>query len=58
MTSTDADPSNAQPTPDNIFDTGILGNGQSKQIKFDKEGTYNYFCAIHPYMRGTVTVTS
>ncbi len=58
VTSTDADPSNAQPAPDGLFDAGILGNGESEQIKFDKEGTYNYFCAIHPYMRGTVTVTS
>jgi plastocyanin len=57
VTSTDADPGNAQPAPNDIFDTGILANGESKQITFDKEGTYNYFCMVHPYMRGTVTVT-
>lgn len=45
------------PTPDGVFDTGLLNNGESKQVTFDKAGTYNYFCSIHPQMRGTVTVT-
>ena len=25
-------------------------------LVFDKPGTYPYFCAVHPMMRGTVTV--
>ncbi len=25
-------------------------------LAFDKPGTYEYYCLIHPYMRGTVTV--
>jgi plastocyanin len=45
------------PTPDGIVDTGLLNHGESKQVTFDKAGTYNYFCTIHPQMRGTVTVT-
>jgi plastocyanin len=45
------------PTPDGVFDTGLLANGESKQVKFDAAGTYEYFCSIHPQMRGTVTVT-
>lgn len=56
-TGTDAAPGNVAPAPNDTFDTGILGHGESKQIKFDKAGTYNYFCMIHPQMRGTVTVT-
>jgi plastocyanin len=56
-TRTDAAPGNVAPAPNDTFDTGILGHGESKQIKFDKAGTYNYFCMIHPQMRGTVTVT-
>jgi len=58
VTSTDATVGTASPTPNGIFDTGILNHGESKQIKFDKVGTYNYFCSIHPHMRGTITVTN
>jgi plastocyanin len=46
------------PTPNSGFDTGLLSTGQEKQITFDKEGTYNYFCEVHPYMRGAVIVSS
>lgn len=45
------------PAPDGVFDTGLLASGESKQVTFDEAGTYNYFCSIHPQMRGTVTVT-
>ncbi len=48
----------SSPTANNLFDTGLLTMGQEKQVTFDKAGTYNYFCTIHPFMRGTVTVTA
>lgn len=38
------------------FDTGLLKNGQSATIKFDKPGTYDYFCVPHPWMTGTIVV--
>lgn len=57
-TSTDAAPDDSSPLPNGVFDTDILGHGQEKQVTFDKAGTYNYFCQIHPNMRGTVTVTA
>jgi plastocyanin len=44
-------------TPDGVFDTGLLNNGESAQVTFNESGTYHYFCAIHPQMVGTVTVT-
>jgi plastocyanin len=28
----------------------------SSSVKFDTPGTYTYYCLIHPFMRGTVTV--
>ena len=28
----------------------------SASVKFDTPGTYTYYCLIHPFMRGTVTV--
>jgi plastocyanin len=32
------------------------GSGNSFTIRFEKAGTYNYICIIHPWMKGTVTV--
>jgi plastocyanin len=56
-TGTDATAGDSPSAPNGVFDTGILGHGQEKQVTFDKAGTFNYFCQIHPQMRGTVTVT-
>jgi amicyanin len=38
------------------FDSGILNPGQSYSFKFEKAGTYDYFCVPHPFMRGKVIV--
>src|SRR5207248_10984474 len=29
----------------------------SNTVRFDQDGTYNYYCMIHPFMHGTVTVS-
>jgi len=57
VTGTDDALNAKSPTANNIFDTGLLKMGEEKQITFDNPGTYNYFCQIHPFMQGTVTVT-
>jgi plastocyanin len=46
------------PTLNAGFDTGLLSTGQEKQITLDKEGTFNYFCKVHPYMQGAVIVSN
>ena len=38
------------------FDTGQLMQGQSGSVTFDAAGSFPYFCAVHPNMRGTITV--
>jgi plastocyanin len=38
------------------FDSGAVGPGQNYSHVFDKVGTYYYHCAIHPSMKGTITV--
>jgi len=38
------------------FDTGNIDPGKSKSIKLTRPGTYQYDCAIHPYMKGTIIV--
>jgi len=34
----------------------LLGASQSFSQQFDRPGTYDYDCLIHPYMHGTITV--
>lgn len=58
VTSTDVSQGEQSPAPIGAFDTGLLSAGQEKQITIDEESEYNYFCSIHPFMRGTITVTS
>ena len=41
---------------DSSWDTGVLGQGESKSITFAKAGTYKYHCSVHPNMHGTVVV--
>jgi plastocyanin len=42
---------------DGAFDSGVMAAGDTFSQTFDSPGTYEYFCAIHPSMTGTVTVT-
>jgi len=42
---------------DGVFDSGIMGKGQSFSYTFDKAGEYPYSCSPHPNMVGTVVVT-
>ena len=42
---------------DGVFDSGMMGKGQSFSYTFDKAGEYPYFCSPHPNMVGTVVVT-
>ena len=45
-------------TADNgSFDTGNLGRGQKATLTFSTAGTYSYFCAVHPSMKGSITVS-
>jgi plastocyanin len=41
-----------------FFDTSGLRTGQSKAVTFKEAGTYPYYCAFHPFMKGTVVVRS
>ena len=42
---------------DGVFDSGMVGEGQSFSFTFDKAGEYLYHCEPHPSMVGTVVVT-
>ena len=42
--------------PDGIFDSSLLGPGKTFFFKFEEAGTFKYFCMVHPWMEGIVTV--
>ena len=42
--------------PDGIFDSQRFMPDESWTYIFDKAGTFNYFCVIHPWMSGAVLV--
>jgi plastocyanin len=41
---------------DGTFDSGVIAATEAFTWTFDSPGTFEYFCAIHPSMVGTVTV--
>lgn len=42
--------------PDGLFDSERFMPNESWSYTFEKEGIFNYFCVIHPWMSGTVIV--
>lgn len=48
--------SGTSPTADGVFESGTLAKGDSKSIKVTQRGTLVYYCALHPFMKGTVVV--
>jgi plastocyanin len=43
-------------TPQNGFDSGILGPGKTFAHTFDKPGSTQYYCTLHPTMLGEVII--
>ena len=43
--------------PDGKFDTSLIPAGGKFSQKFDTADSYDYFCMIHPWMKGKVTVS-
>ena len=41
---------------DKSFDSTGLDTGSAWSYRFAKPGHYAFFCALHPYMKGTVVV--
>ncbi len=56
-TSTDFTEDERNPIANDIFDTGLLRQGEQAKVVINDAGEYNYFCAVHPNdMRGVVKV--
>jgi plastocyanin len=42
--------------PTDLFSSGDIAVGESFTFMFEEAGTYEYFCALHPGMAGTIVV--
>ncbi len=43
-------------TPTDLFDSGHLDPFESYTLTFDETGTFDYFCTLHPWMKGQVII--
>ena len=43
--------------PTGLFDSGLAEPDATYALKFDVAGDYPYFCMVHPWQTGTITVT-
>jgi plastocyanin len=41
---------------DGVFDSGLFMSGSTFEFTFYESGTFDYFCMVHPWMTGQVTV--
>ena len=41
---------------DGIFDSSIFAAGQTFSVTFDEVGEYPYYCMVHPWMIGNISV--
>ncbi|HVO54058.1 MAG TPA: cupredoxin family copper-binding protein [Solirubrobacterales bacterium] len=56
FTNEDSSPHTATSKQSGAFDTGTIKQGESATVKLDEPGTYAFFCAFHPFMKGTIEV--
>ena len=57
-TNQDTAPHTVTSTAGGPLNSPTMQKGDSWSFTFTKAGTYSYYCAIHPDMKGTVTVTA
>ena len=44
--------------PDGVWDSSLMMVNGSYSVTLDDEGTYPYFCMVHPWMSGTIVVAA
>lgn len=54
----DDDDAHTVTASDKSYDSGGLDTGQTFTRTFTKPGRYEYFCALHPYMKAVVIVVA
>jgi plastocyanin len=53
----DAAPHTATSKRSGAFDTGTIRKGKAGEVVLEEPGTFAYYCAFHPFMKGTIEVS-
>lgn len=56
FTNKDSTPHTATSKQSGAFETGSIDTNKTATVTLKKPGTYAYFCAFHPFMKGTIVV--
>jgi len=56
FTNKDSTAHTATSTDSGIFESGSIQPGKTGSITLNKAGTFAFYCAFHPFMKGTITV--
>lgn len=56
FTNRDSTPHTATSKESGAFESGSIDTGESGEVKLEEAGTFAYYCAFHPFMKGTVRV--
>jgi plastocyanin len=56
FTNEDTTAHTATSTQSGAFESGAIQPGKSAVITLKQAGTFTYYCAFHPFMKGTITV--
>ena len=55
-TNNDEEPHTVTSPGEQFKSSKALDGGDTYSVTFSKPGTYTYFCTVHPFMTGTITV--
>ncbi|WP_333678168.1 cupredoxin family copper-binding protein [Dyella sp.] len=55
-TNKDEEPHTVTSPGEQFKSSKALDGGDTYSVTFSKPGTYTYFCTVHPFMTGTITV--
>ncbi len=56
FTNRDSTPHTATSKQTGAFESGSIDSGKSGSITLEESGTFAYYCAFHPFMKGTIVV--
>jgi hypothetical protein len=52
----DSTPHTATSKEPGVFESGSIDTGKSGKVKLEETGSFAYYCAFHPFMKGTIVV--